>query len=1025
MSERFLLKLIQLFSVASRFHLERKRVNRIVRQFLEDQLSIQNPEKYLHQFEEYHDENLKAGTRKSNVLNEDRFSVRESSRMVRLCSELNEELNLNQKINVLVVLISLLESDGEINPTELEFLHSVAEVFNMNLEDFHQIYHFCLRQHGLVPDQKNVLVLTADPELKIRHGKLQFCMDLPGYIAILRLDHAGTYHIKTGNRSSSLNGVPMLEEDVYDFRAGDLVKGGSASPIFYSDVISRFLEGKQKNQIRFEVSNLSYRFSNGRMGLHTLDFAENSGKMVGLMGASGAGKSTLLEVLNGNLKPSTGNIRINGLDLHAQKEQLEGLIGYVPQDDLLMEELTVFQNLFYAAKLSFAHKSKEELKELVLKTLQDLGLSHISRLKVGSPMQKIISGGERKRVNIGLELLRAPGILFLDEPTSGLSSRDSQSIIELLKDLSLQGKLIFVVIHQPSSDIFKMFDRLLIMDTGGYPIYYGNPIQAIVYFKGETNQLNKENPYCFECGHVNPEIIFDLIESRRVTEYGKYTRERRISPQEWYDLFRKNYRPEKMEGNLLPMQAIRAANWLRQFKVFVKRDVLSKINNRQYLAINLAQAPLLGILLAHINRYYNQDKLTGGLYLFAENDNLPVFVFIAIIVCLFLGLTVSAEEIFRDRKILKREKFLNLSRSSYLLSKVLILFCLSAFQTLTFWWVSAWILQIHDYSWVQVVLLFSASAFANMLGLNISSAFNQAVTIYILIPILLIPQLVLGGIVIRFSKINPDLKGGSDVPVISEMMASRWAYEGMMISFFRDNRYNSPLFDAKFSKYSADNRYIYAFPVLDEKLSYASMYGSSGLFKHKQKIKADFEVLQNEFRLENALHPDVIFPNPGRLTPSCSPSVIQEAVAYLNRLRSFYSDLSQRASEKEGMMIAKLEQQENGNNGLNLLRLASHNNEVERFVLNTQEEKRIIEIEGRLIQLATPVFRLPVGNRLISRAHFFAPYKYLFWTKVPTPVFNILMLWLMTGLMYVLLWFDGLKKMIDLLSGGKKKRKAD
>jgi hypothetical protein len=312
-----------------------------------------------------------------------------------------------------------------------------------------------------------------------------------------------------------------------------------------------------------------------------------------------------------------------------------------------------------------------------------------------------------------------------------------------------------------------------------------------------------------------------------------------------------------------------------------------------------------------------------------------------------------------------------------------------------------------------------------MLGLNISSAFNQAVTIYILIPILLIPQLVLGGIVIRFSKINPDLKGGSDVPVISETMASRWAYEGMMISFFRDNRYNSPLFDAKFSKYSADNRYIYAFPVLDEKLSYVSMYGSSGLFKHKQKIKADFEVLQNEFRLENALHPDVIFPNPGRLTPSCSPSVIQEAVAHLNRLRSFYSDLSQKASEKEGMMIAKLEQQENGNNGLNLLRLASHNNEVERFVLNTQEEKRIIEIEGRLIQLATPVFRLPVGNRLISRSHFFAPYKYLFWTKVSTPVFNILMLWLMTGLMYVLLWFDGLKKMIDLLSGGRKKRKAD
>ena len=1020
MNESFLLKLIQLFSIASRFHLERKRVNRIIRQFLEDQLSIQDAGKYLQNFEDFHDENLRAGNRRANLMNEERFSVRESSRMVRLCSELNEELNLSQKINVVVVLISLLEADGEIIPTELEFLHSVAEVFNLSPEDFHQIYHFSRNHNGVPPDLKNVLVLSSDSELRLKRGKLEILPNLSGYIAILRLEKSGSLHIKTGgNRETSLNGVPMLEEEVYDFRAGDLVKSGNASPVYYSDVITRFLEDQQESRINFEVQQVSYKFPNGKTGLHPLNFSETSGKMVGLMGASGAGKSTLLEVLNGNLKPASGNIRINGLDLHEDKKQLEGLIGYVPQDDLLMEELTVFQNLFYAAKLSFADKTKEELKSLVINTLQDLGLSHISRLKVGSPMEKIISGGERKRVNIGLELLRAPGILFLDEPTSGLSSRDSQSIIELLKNLSQKGKLVFVVIHQPSSDIFKMFDRLLIMDTGGYPIYYGNPIQAIVYFKGETNQLNKENPYCFECGHVNPEIIFDLIEARRVTEYGKYTRERRISPLEWYELFRKNYKPQKQEGKLLNMRAIRAANRWKQFQVFIKRDLLSKINNRQYLAINLIQAPLLGLILAYINRFYNKDNLTAGQYSFAENDNLPVFIFIAIIVCLFLGLTVSAEEIFRDRKILKREKFLNLSRSSYLLSKVLILFCLSAFQALTFWLVSAWILQIQDYSWIQIALLFSASAFANLLGLNISSAFNQAVTIYILIPILLIPQLVLGGIVIRFSKINPDLKGSTDVPVISEVMASRWAYEGMMVSFFRDNRYNSSLFDALLEKHSADNRYIYAFPVLEEKLYYASMYASSGLFKHREKIRNDFEVLQNEFRLENRLHPGILFPDPERLKPGCSPAVIQEALAYIGKLRIWYSARSQAAEEKEARQLKALREQEGGNNGLNLLRTSSHNREVERFVLNKQEQLNIIENNGQLIHLSNPVFRPPGGNTILSRAHFFAPFKFLLGIKLSTPVFNLIMLWIMTGLMYLFLWYDGLRKMIQFLSSRK------
>ena len=1023
MSEPLLLKLIQLFAIASRFHSERGRVEKIIRHFLQVQLSIGQPERYLQVFDEYHAQNLKTGTTRGG--NEDNFSVRESSRMVLLCSQLNEELNQGQKLNIIIILISLLESEANpLKPQELEFLHSVGEVFNIPDSEFHQIIHFCRKKKGQDPDFKNVLIISSNPERKPKFGKHLLIGNLTGYIAIMKLEKSGSFHVKfSGSENVSLNGVLMLENEVYDFSAGDLIKSNNGFPIYYSDILSRFMEDRQENQIIFDVKGLEYQFPNGKKGLHTLDFSETSGKMVGLMGASGAGKSTLLEVLNGNLRPSAGHIKINGLDLQADKKKLEGVIGYVPQDDLLIEDITVFQNLFYAAKLSFADKSKEELKALVQKTVNDLGLSEISRLRVGSPMEKIISGGERKRVNIGLELLRAPGILFLDEPTSGLSSRDSQSIIELLKELSLQGKLVFVVIHQPSSDIFKMFDRLLIMDTGGYPIYYGNPIEAIVYFKGKTNQLNKEHAYCYECGHVNPETIFDLIEARRVTEFGKYTRERKIQPQEWYEEFRKNFSAQKLEVvSGVSIQAIRAADWLRQFNVFIKRDLLSKLNNKQYMAINLLQAPLLAFLLAYINRYYNIDKLSGSQYSFAENDNIPVFIFISIIVCLFLGLTVSAEEIFHDRKILKREKFLNLSRSSYLLSKVLILFSLSAFQTIAFWFISCLILEINEFSWIQLGLLFSASAFANMLGLNISSAFNQAVTIYILIPILLIPQLVLGGIVIQFNKINPDLKDNTNVPIISEIMASRWAYEGIMISFFKDNQYNKALFETNFSKHSADNRYIYVFPELEAKLQYAMEYSNSGLFKHKEKIASDFEVLRNELNLENALHPALTFDRVADLKPGCDGKTMQAAMDYISRLRLYYSGLSKNASDKESDLIGEMEKSEGGNKGLNNLRLASHNRSIERYLKNTDDEKKIIETGGRIVQMADPVFRAPDGNHIFSRAHFFSPFKYLLDVRMDTPVFNIIVLWLMTGFLYILLWFDGLKKLIDFLSSGKGSR---
>lgn len=140
----------------------------------------------------------------------------------------------------------------------------------------------------------------------------------------------------------------------------------------------------------------------------------------------------------------------------------------------------------------------------LINTLPLDGLTEIRNLKVGSPLQKTISGGQRKRTNIGLELLREPAILFVDEPTSGLSSRDSENIMDLLKELSLRGKMVFVVIHQPSSDIFKLFDTMIIMDSGGFQIYYGNPVESVIYFRDVINAANKDQGACPECGNINP-----------------------------------------------------------------------------------------------------------------------------------------------------------------------------------------------------------------------------------------------------------------------------------------------------------------------------------------------------------------------------------------------------------------------------------------------------------------------------------------------------------------------------------------
>ena len=509
------------------------------------------------------------------------------------------------------------------------------------------------------------------------------------------------------------------------------------------------------------------------------------------MGASGAGKSTLLNVLNGNYRPTTGSVQINGFDIHKEENQdkIEGVIGYVSQDDLLIEELTVFQNIFYNAKLCFGDLSNMQIIRLTFKVLNNLGLFEIKDLKVGSPLDKTISGGQRKRVNIALELIREPSIMFVDEPTSGLSSRDSENIMDLLKELTLRGKLIFVVIHQPSSEIFKMFDKLIILDTGGYLIYNGNPVDAILYFKEQIQQANAVESECPQCGNVNPEQIFNIIESKILDEYGNQTDSRRVKPKEWYKKYRLNLskktNAEDIEQNP-PEKNLTIPNAWRQFLVFVKRDVLSKLTNKQYLLINFLEAPVLALILAFIIKYSNADQSNEVGYIFRENENLTAYIFMSVIVALFLGLTVSAEEIIRDRKILKREKFLNLSKGSYLFSKISIMFCVSAIQILTFVLVGNTILEIKGMYIEYWLVLFSTACFANMLGLNISSSFDSAVTIYILIPFLIIPQLILSGVIVKFDKLNPVITIQKKVPMAGEIMASKWAFEALSVNQFKN-----------------------------------------------------------------------------------------------------------------------------------------------------------------------------------------------------------------------------------------------
>lgn len=1014
MSEEILKALMQLFAIIAKQD-EGVEHNEMafVESFLTSQLNEDAVKEYLALFKSKvgdPDDKDESGQSSKRLV-----SVNESVKVLGICKKINKKLDQKQKIVVLVRLFELVNADRKFSEQRMAIIKTVGDVFNISSQEFKSIENFVIEDDLSEQDDESILIINdTDSEYTFSNHILSESLD--GNILILRVKSTELYFLRyTGKQDVFLNGLGVYNNRIYLFATGSTIKLPKGKPVYYSDVVANYMSDISITKLSFNVKNISYKFPSGNIGLRDISFSANQGKLVGIMGASGAGKTTLLNLLAGISNPSGGELVINGINFHKDRDKLEGVIGYIPQDDLLIEELTVFQNLYYNAKLCFRDKPEDELVKLVDKTLISLGLHERKDLKVGSPMNKTISGGQRKRLNIALELIREPSILFVDEPTSGLSSRDSENVMDLLSELTLKGKLIFVVIHQPSSDIYKMFDTMIILDQGGHMIYYGNPVEAIVYFKKIDNQINSEVGECPTCGNVTPELIFNIVEAQVVDEFGQYTNIRKIPPAKWDEYYRnERIEPDFVDVKEEPPRALNIPRWLKQLRIYTVRDVLSKISNTQYIVLNLIEAPLLGFILSYIIRYIADPH--SSIYIFYENENIPPYIFMSIVVALFLGLTVSAEEIFRDRKILKREKFLNLSRSAYLFSKIAILTSISAIQAILFVLVGNTILGIHDMYFEYWLVLFSTFVFANMMGLVISSTFNSAVTIYILIPLLLIPQMALGGAMFSFDKLNRVLGTVGKVPLIAEVMVSRWAYESIMVQQFKKNRYQKVYFELDFQKANASYNQIYYYPELRnlvaENLELIEDIDNDSI---KQIVLDNFALLKNELRKESMRLPGMQFQDYDLLNiDSFDEDAASDINEHIDTWDSYYGRIYYKADNKQQKVINYLDEKKDGYT--RNLRHNYTNEKLQDILEGLYEKNNILRYKDNLIRQYRPIYNEPDNFGGIGfRSHFYAPRKILFGHYFETFWFNVVIIWIMSILLYIPLYYDHLKKIIHFI----------
>ena len=583
---------------------------------------------------------------------------------------------------------------------------------------------------------------------------------------------------------------------------------------------------EERNIIRsLEVREVTHRFSNGEIGLEGVSFGITRGELVCVMGASGSGKSTLLTVLAGQLQPSSGQIFLNGQSLYPNLDTLKRYISHIPQEDAFDEHLTIGENLQFAAAMRSPHLSRRDRMRRLEGKLIELGLGERRDAVVGSATKKTLSGGERKRLNIGLDMIGLSDVYLFDEPTSGLSSKDSEHVIEIIRGMA-HNKIIIVTIHQPSSKLFQMFHKAILLDKGGRLVFFGTPTDMLRYFAEaeHQHQFGAELGACPSCGTTRPEFIFDVLETPlrdlsgdiiyEENNRGQLVATRRYSPDFWrdkYEAFRliQDVKQVSLRREPVAPLPIAAAQKKRlpfrwhdewtQFRTLLRRSFVSKLRNRANLVITIGVAPVLALLIATILRYSDSGK-----YDFASAYHIPTFLFLSLIVAMFLGLTNSADDIIRDRAVLQRERNLDVRLPYYVISKTLTLGIFALIQSVLFVLIGNYVLEIRGMFWIDLGIMLMTAMGGVSLGLLISSLVADPKTAANIVPLVLIPQIIMGGALIKYEDMNRNLallyslthwfsehptreqskkmESKLQVPFVCQFIAMRWSYEELIVA---------------------------------------------------------------------------------------------------------------------------------------------------------------------------------------------------------------------------------------------------
>ena len=666
------------------------------------------------------------------------------------------------------------------------------------------------RRFRLAGDRQEYLV--SNDAASLSPGDLLLGPKLsPKAVLFIRFDAQraeGELEVRESHGPILVDGIPV--KGTAPLHDGSLIRlsGSQAVRCRFSE---GFLDEERTLIESLRVEDLIHDFVPDARALDHINFEVKRGEMLCIIGPSGSGKSTLLAVLSGQREPTRGRVNLNGISLYERREQLVPFIAHMPQEEALNPQLTVREHLRHAVTIRRPALALAEHERRVDSMLAELGLQSIARRRVGSPGEKTISGGERSRLNLGVDLGSRAEVFLFDEPISGLSSKDSEHVAETLRSLARE-KIVIASLHRPGSPVLRLFDKVLLLDSGGRLAYFGTPASMVGYFRDACEELAISHPSVTAKSPLGADFVFDVLETPLSAIGGGSNTgaARRFPPSFWQERFESvdlmqslqlgggpaSKLGEVQEGERSPVPPKPARRFRSVVAVFAThflRSFLSKIRNRGTIYSTCLEAPLLAALVAITLRSSKE-----GPYQFSTALHIPAYLFLSATVAMFLGLTNSATEVLRDRPILRRERNCQPGAGSYVMAKFVALGMVAAVQCFVYLAVGNHFLEIDgmlpDLWFWMTLTAWTGTAMA----LVVSSVVQTERAALTAVPLLLVPQMLLAGALVPYREMNHGLfrnagevreKGG--VPVPAAVMPLRYAYEAMIVAQATQNPFEA------------------------------------------------------------------------------------------------------------------------------------------------------------------------------------------------------------------------------------------